>query len=186
MISMLASSERLNGCLFRRLINVLSNTTHENWSDVYVIHPKVIPDDSQERITTASSVFEFHTAKRRTRGLVATAKSVKDESILHNFWPRAFYHMLFHLRARETDLLWWGYLSLEACPFSPPPLDVVKANYIAGKCKEKGEMVLEWESGLMPCMVLWVQLGGRPVINSALSRPQCCKNIRPVGRVHFR
>lgn len=77
MISMLASSERLNGCLFRRLINVLSNATHGNWSDVYVIHPEVIPDDSQERITTASSVFESHSAKRRTRGLVATAKSVK-------------------------------------------------------------------------------------------------------------
>ncbi len=181
MISMLASSERLNGCLFRYLINVLSNTTHEI-GQTFMWFRMI-----RERITTASYVFQSHSAKEeRVRGLVATAKSVKDETVLHNFWPWALYHMLFLLRARETDLLWWGYLSLEACPFSPPPLDVVKANYIAGKCKEKGEMVLKWESGLMPCMVLWVQLGGRPVINSALSRTQCCKNIRPVGRVHFR
>ncbi len=151
----------------------------------FVIHSKVIPDDSREN-NYCQLCLSISFSERRTRGLVATAKSVKDETVLHNFWPWALYHMLFILQARETDLLWWGYLSLEACPFSPPPLDVVKANYIAGNCKEKGEMVLKWESGLMPCMVLWVQLGGRPVINSALSRTQCCKNIRPVGRVHFR
>lgn len=69
MISMLASSERLNGCLFRHLINVLANVTHEN-SDVYVIHPKVIPDDSQERITTASYVFQSHSAKEERVALL--------------------------------------------------------------------------------------------------------------------
>lgn len=71
MISMLASSERLNGCLFRHLINVLSNSTHENWSDVYVIHPKVILDDSQERITTASYVFQSHSAKEERVALLS-------------------------------------------------------------------------------------------------------------------
>lgn len=73
-------------------MNVLSNATHENWSDVYVIHPEVILDDSQERITTASSVFESHSAKWRTRGLVAASKSIKPGMNLYYTFtdPRLF------------------------------------------------------------------------------------------------